>query len=463
MSSVSRPRIDTTMQVKPSEFMACIGAMMNTNPKRALFGWGPPGVAKSDCAMAVATAQGIAFIDVRLSQMDPTDLRGMPYPTIIGGEPGVKWSSPFQLPRDLNIRQVVEVTWKDTTTVKIPNPQGKNGIHYVVAPRFAVKALTPNTVAQIVRETPDEVEVALLRTTDSGALTEEFVTGSFRLTVTGEAKAILALEEFNSAPPSVQAAAYQLVLDRALGEYLVPKAVYILALGNRETDRGITFKMPTPIMNRFVHVEVKADFEDWQVWALGAMVHPDVVGYLTAFKEKLFQFNPGTAARGFPTPRSWHFVSDIIRANSDLPEQIAYNLICGAVGDGVGIEFMEHRRHAAFLPKADDILAGRLKELPKKVDTSLAYALVTTLCYSLKEESDALIAADRTNWMKSAARKTWLKRSDNFLAFMMKNFSPEINVLGATAALATHKLFFDAEEMPNLRRFVSQYEEYICT
>jgi MoxR-like ATPase len=450
-----------TLTLKPSEFKDAIRYMMLTD--RAMFGWGPPGVAKSDASCQVATEANIAFIDVRLSQMDPTDLRGMPYPTKIGGEDGVRWSTPFQLPRDLDTSQIITADAEDTVTIHVPNPVGKNNIHYVTAPEFAVKAITKGTVAVIIEQTPDRAVVALFKADANGEPTDEFALGKFRFTAKGKARAILGLEEFNSAPPSVQAAAYQLVLDRALGEYRVPKGVYIIGLGNRETDRGITFKMPTPIMNRFVHIEVRVDFDDWQTWALGAKVHPDVVGYLTAFKDQLFQFEPGSAARGFATPRSWHFVSDIVTANPDMSEQVGLGLICGAVGDGSGIQFMEHRRHAADLPHSDDILNGRLKKMPRKVEVALAYALTTTLCYTLKERADDIIRKNRTGWLNSPERKKWLEQADNFLEFMMSNFQPEICILGAKAAISVHKLPFDTQRMKHFDPFCDAYKDFILS
>ena len=82
-----------------------------------------------------------------------------------------------------------------------------------------------------------------------------------------KSKAILFLDEINAAPPAVQAAAYQLILNRQVGAYKLPEGVSIVAAGNRETDRGVTFRMPAPLSNRFVHLEMKADFEDWFEWA----------------------------------------------------------------------------------------------------------------------------------------------------------------------------------------------------
>jgi MoxR-like ATPase len=100
------------------------------------------------------------------------------------------------------------------------------------------------------------------------------------LPVDEDSTAIIFLDELNSAPPAVQAAAYQLILNRRVGTYKLPKGVDIVAAGNREGDRGVTYRMPAPLANRFVHIEMKVDFDDFQDWATLNKVHPEVVGYV---------------------------------------------------------------------------------------------------------------------------------------------------------------------------------------
>ena len=81
---------------------------------------------------------------------------------------------------------------------------------------------------------------------------------------------ILFLDELNAAPGMVQAAFYQLVLDRRLGEYMLPGGWVIIAAGNRDGDRAYTTRMPTPLRNRFVHLDFEVDAQEWSEWAIGA-------------------------------------------------------------------------------------------------------------------------------------------------------------------------------------------------
>lgn len=438
-----------TLTLKPSEIATVI--RHNRGRKVSLFVWGPPGVAKSAITSQVATEEGIALIDVRLSQMEPTDLRGVPMPTNDNGVAGLRWSAPLVLPRDILMVSSVNVEAIEHT-VWFSNPVGDNGIHHCTSVEIEVASLTKGATATIVSKELNNFTVVLK---DAAG---EIVEGRVHYKISGKAKGILMLDEFNSAPQSVQAGAYQLILDRRLGEYIIPEGVMVMAAGNRENDKGITFRMPSPIANRFVHVEMRSDFDDWQKWALLANVDQTVVGYLSAFKDDLHNFDAASASRGFATPRSWEFVSREIRnvAPEGMNEQIMLALITGAVGDGVAVKFHAYRKSAAELPSADDILNGVKKDLPTK-DVSLHYALTTSLCYSLREGAENLKRAGNT----ADKRKIWLQQADNFIGFMMRNFAPEVIIMGAKTALSVFKLNFNPKEMPNFAKFVDEYKKII--
>lgn len=455
MASPKTTDVAITHTFKPSETAEAILGMIPTN--RALFLWGPPGISKSAVTKQVATGLGIAFIDVRLSQMDPTDLRGIPFPTTVGGLTGVAWSAPLVLPRDLDHRDSREIEAIETP-IQFYNPRGSNKIYYCAAPSVTVTSLTKGLTAEVTDRRPDQFTV-VLRDKDG-----EAQPGRVHYHIEGLVRGIVALEEFNSAPPSVQAASYQLILDRALGDYEVPAGVYLIAMGNRDTDRGVTFKMPTPIMNRFVHIEMMIDNEDWLAWALGEMVHEDVVGFLMDSPDHLFRFNPGTAQRGFETPRSWEFVSDILQENGDtLTPKVLKGLIIGAVGDAAGLLMMTHRDNKEMMPDPHKILSGAVNSMPTaEYPVSLAYSLTTTLCYILTRQINEI----KMNYPAKTFRESrefaeWCKSADNYIAFTLKNFKPEIAIMGAKQALSIHKLPFDAQKMKNFEAFALKYRQFI--
>jgi hypothetical protein len=263
-----------------------------------------------------------------------------------------------------------------------------------------------------------------------------------------ESTAIIFLDELNSAPPAVQAAAYQLILNRRVGTYSLPKGVDIVAAGNREGDRGVTYRMPAPLANRFIHLEAKVDFDDFQEWAVMNNVHPEVVGYVGFAKQDLYDFDPKSPSKAFATPRSWVFVSDLLWED-DTDIDTLHNLIAGAVGDGLAVKFMAHRKIAGRLPKAEDILSGKVKDLSIK-EVSAMYSLTVSLCYELKDQAEK----------KS---KTFDSQADNFFRYMMDNFPTELVVMGAKTGLTNYNLPLDATKMKSFDEFHKRFGKYVLS
>jgi hypothetical protein len=260
--------------------------------------------------------------------------------------------------------------------------------------------------------------------------------------------AIIFLDELNSAPPAVQAAAYQLILNRRVGTYNLPKGVDIVAAGNRDGDRGVTYRMPAPLANRFVHLEAKVDFDDWQDWATLNKVHPEVVGYVGFAKQDLYDYDPKSSSKAFATPRSWSFVSDLL-GDDDCDTDTLHNLIAGAVGDGLATKFMAHRKVAGRMPKASDILDGKVSTLEIK-EVSAMYSLTVSLCYELKDRAE-----------KKTAK--WDDMADKFFRYMMDNFPTELVVMGAKTALTNYDLPLDATKMKSFDEFHKRFGKYVLS
>jgi len=260
--------------------------------------------------------------------------------------------------------------------------------------------------------------------------------------------AIIFLDELNSAPPAVQAAAYQLILNKRVGTYKLPAGVDIVAAGNRDGDRGVTYRMPAPLANRFVHLEAKVDFDDWQDWATLNKVHPEVVGYVGFAKQDLYDYDPKSSSKAFATPRSWSFVSDLL-GDDDCDTDTLHNLIAGAVGDGLATKFMAHRKVAGRMPKASDILDGKVSTLEIK-EVSAMYSLTVSLCYELKDRAE-----------KKTAK--WDDMADKFFRYMMDNFPTELVVMGAKTALTNYDLPLDATKMKSFDEFHKRFGKYVLS
>jgi len=238
----------------------------------------------------IAERHGVRVIDIRLSQMEPSDLRGIPFR--VGDR--VEWAVPAMLP---------------------------NANHHSSA-------------------------------------------------------GILFLDEITSAPPAVSAAAYQLILDRRLGEYQVPPHWAIFAAGNRQGDRGVTYTMPAPLANRFSHFEVETHLDDWVAWAYAKGIDERVIAFLRFRPELLFDFDPAHNPVAFPTPRSWEFAHRGLRKFEDYPE-LLQGTLQACVGPAAGIELHAFVNSLGQMPDLDAIVAGEETTVPREID--LQYAVAAAL------------------------------------------------------------------------------------
>ncbi|MCU7958998.1 MAG: MoxR family ATPase [gamma proteobacterium symbiont of Bathyaustriella thionipta] len=252
--------------------------------------WGPPGVGKSQLITQIGEQHQVEVIDIRLSQMEPSDLRGIPFRV----DDKVEWAIPSMLP-----------------------DSGRHG-----------------------------------------------------------AQGILFLDELTSAPPSVSAAAYQLILDRKLGAYQIPPGWAIFAAGNRQGDRGVTYTMPAPLANRFSHFEFETHLDDWVAWAYAHHIDERVIAFLRFRPELLFDFDPAHNPVAFPSPRSWEFAHRALQKF-----QPHSNLLQGAlqacVGPAAGVELNAFVGSLDQMPDLDAILRG--EEVPVPTEIDLQYAVAAAL------------------------------------------------------------------------------------
>ena len=268
---------------------------------------------------------------------------------------------------------------------------------------------------------------------------------------------VLFLDELNSAPPSIQSAAYQLVLNRRVGQYILPDNVLIVAAGNRETDRGVTYRMPSPLANRFRHGNMVADFPSWLEYAINNGVHPDVIGYLSYAKSDLFDHDPKTSSQAFATPRSWTYVSELLNLPAfdaaELFEQKAE--LSGTIGEGIATKFMEHRRIAKDLPNPEDILNGRVKTLSEKMagEISAKYSLVVGLTYEINEM-----------YKESGTAGEFKKAFNNAVRFSYDNFEPEMVILLFKTIMTDYKIKFNIRkdlDSDVYKVFSERYTKYL--
>ena len=194
---------------------------------------------------------------------------------------------------------------------------------------------------------------------------------------------LINLEELPSAVPMVQAALYQLVLDRKCGEYELPEGAALIACGNRDSDRGVTHRMPTPLASRFVHLEIRVDAADWGARGAANGIAPETLFFIQMRPELLHQFDPQSREKAFPCPRTWEFVSNIVHRRNGLDPVAERALFRGAVGEGAAVEF------GAFLKVWRELPHPRVViDDPENADIPGNASALIALCGSLYRMAD---------------------------------------------------------------------------
>jgi len=280
--------------MKPSSIRAALPNLIRK--QRPVFLWGAPGVGKSDVIALIAKDMKLELRDVRLSLLDPVDLKG--FPVINAAANQMSWLPPDFLP-----------------AMKVKNK--------------------PNT-----------------------------------------SKGLLFLDEMNTAAPAVQASGYQLVLNRRIGEYVLPDGWSVVAAGNRTSDRSVVHTMPAALANRFVHLDFDVNASDWDIWAKDNGMHLDLRAFMRFRSNLLHSFDPKENPRAFPSPRSWAFVNDIYKNNMAADDE--FELIKGTVGEGAATEFLAFTRIVKDLPTVDQVLLDP-KHTKVPTEPSAQYAMVTAL------------------------------------------------------------------------------------
>ena len=181
---------------------------------------------------------------------------------------------------------------------------------------------------------------------------------------------ILLLDEISAAPQTVQAAAYQMCLDRKIGEHRLPENCIVIAAGNRTTDKSVSFTMPKALCNRLMHLLIESDFDSWRRWALRNDIDSRIIGYLSFDRSRLC-VEVGSGDMAFATPRSWSFVNSVIKTIGEEPEEL-HRLIAGCIGVDSAVEFEHWCKAHGQLPDIEDILLGRCTTYPKSQDALFA-------------------------------------------------------------------------------------------
>lgn len=271
-------------------------------------------------------------------------------------------------------------------------------------------------------------------------------------------KGVILFDEINSAMPIVQAASYQLILDRRVGELVLPDGALILAAGNRETDGGVTFSLATPLRDRMTHVEMVADYNDWlENFAIPNRLNPATISFIKETGMKHFNTlsTKDTSHAGGASPRSWTRVSEIETARKRLGTSMAVykSLIAGRVGTAAAIDYVTYIDKMADLPSIDSILDGTTTDFGEnKKDVSKNYFIALSLVQRIIEMYNAKIAG-------VLPVSEWSVICTNFINFMEMNFREHQRelIVYSIRGITDADVNITYAEVPAFRKLVQDY------
>jgi hypothetical protein len=245
-----------------------------------------------------------------------------------------------------------------------------------------------------------------------------------------EGKGILFMDEIVSATPATQAAGMQLTLTGRIGDYKLPPDWRIVAAGNRESDRGVVHRMPTPLANRFSHLDFEHSAEDWVEWALDNNISAGLIAFVRFRPELLFKFDPKMDSKAFPTPRSWVATENMVNERAKkLEGMVKFGLLKGTVGEGPGSEYWAFLKMMSELPSIDDILLNP-DSTPVPQNNGTRYAIGTLLASKVTVDTfprfmkymARMDAEYQVVFARDAIRRDEkIKRVKEFTAWAMKN------------------------------------------
>ena len=147
---------------------------------------------------------------------------------------------------------------------------------------------------------------------------------------------ILFLEELTNASPMMQSKAYGIALDKKVaGRWKLPENARVVAAGNELEDSLVANEMAEPLYDRFAHVNIETNKENWLEWAVTPesfyerldynketqpkqKIHPAIYAFISYKGDEVLR-TPYNREHPEPhaDPRRWKMASDMLYASNN--------------------------------------------------------------------------------------------------------------------------------------------------
>jgi len=204
---------------------------------------------------------------------------------------------------------------------------------------------------------------------------------------------LLFLDEFNSGTKQAEAAAYKIILDKAVYSHKLHPRCRIAAAGNLTTDRAIVNTQSTATTSRLNHYRMRIDHNVWIDWANGHNIDHRIISLIKFKPELLHKFNPGSNELTFPCPRTWEFASKVIMTEDKI-DRLTTIRLAGTVGEGAAVELTTYSEIYQNLPTIEQIISNPKSGWKVPNEPSEQYAVTTMLAHNCTENNiDQIIVA----------------------------------------------------------------------
>lgn len=187
---------------------------------------------------------------------------------------------------------------------------------------------------------------------------------------------ILFLDEITNSNISVQAAMFQLILDRCIGDYVLPKGWRIVAAGNRTSDRSAANRMAQALANRMAHMNMVPDVGCTQRHWQRIGVHPVMIDAI-GIRHELLHFSMDSKidrnklGPAVNTPRSLEEASKYV----DTPKSHRLNMLACCIGQSAAAEIEAMIEVHGIMPDWRQCVASpHTAPVPERADVKYAIA-----------------------------------------------------------------------------------------
>lgn len=245
--------------------------------------WGHKGMGKSSLVRQLADSLGIGFIDFRCSQIEHSDLRGLPEKS----NGMTRYLPPSDLPREV-----------------------------IVGTEYATNVINDfETNYEGDNDNFDKDLTAYIEKRNNG---------------------ILLLDELNRAEDDVIQAAFQLALDRKIGEYSLPEGWSIVVAGNYPQGYMTNNFNDPAFIDRFCHLEIASSEDYLTEWAKYMQEYPatnKILQYVGVNLDSLCGATKGQLDFVIePSPRSWEIVARVEQHAHEYSQQVVREVRAGLIG-----------------------------------------------------------------------------------------------------------------------------------